>query len=90
MFGFEAREAFVAGEEAGPGGIGGEVGVEFASEHGFGFAEAFGERDLAGADVIAAAAFDAVEQAVPGELIAVERLQEPVQLLWQQESRAHL
>ena len=88
MFGFDALQALVASMEAGAGGIGGEVGFELASEQGLGFAEAFGERDLAGANVIAAAAFDAVEQAVARELIAVERLQIPVQLLRQQECRA--
>lgn len=90
MFGFEAREAVVAGEEACTGGGGCQVGVELASEQGFGFAEAFGEGDLTWADVVAAAAFDAVEQAVTSELVAVEGLQVPVQLLGQQERGAHV
>ena len=90
MFGFEAREAFVASIEMSPRGLGADVSIELASEQRLGFTETLGKRNLTRTNIVAAAAFDAVEQAVALELIAVEGLQVPVQLLRQQESRAHL
>src|SRR5690606_21240516 len=71
-------------------GVGGEFGVPCAGCH-FGLAEAepLHQWQVAGTDQVAAAAFDAVEQAVLLGARPALAAEEPVQLLWQQVGRAH-
>ena len=88
MLGLQSLQSFRTRFVTGACCVGVEVSFEFVSEAGFGVAKAFGEGDLAGADVVAAAACDAIEQAVAVDLIALEGLQVPMRLLWQLHCRA--
>lgn len=90
MFRFESFQPFGTRVIPGASGIRINTSLQLTRQQRFRLPETFDERDLARADVVAAAALDAIEQAVAIELLAIVWVQIPMQLLRQQESRAYL
>src|SRR4030095_16993074 len=89
LFGLEPGDPVGPRLEGRAGRARGRAADTCAQQYRFHLTKALCQWDLAGADVIAAAAFDAIHQAVGFQSREVPSLNVPVKLLWQEYCRAN-